>query len=238
MKEGEEGDSFYIIVSVNFLLQQKSSRKESTFFFLKKKGSVEVSTEQGGKLATLRQGDYAGEQALLQNTRRNANLIAIETTKCLVCSRHLFEKSLHGNPQIRFANRQAHRHAFLTPLKESTDSKDEDEKKTLTVEQMQWLLEQVANHALFSEYELALKREIISRFELKEYDKDQHCIRQGDIDYCFYVVESGHFDCLVDGVKVKEYTKGGTFGELALLKNQPRQASIVVCRWYLIIINK
>ncbi|ETO17344.1 cAMP-dependent protein kinase regulatory subunit (PKA regulatory subunit) [Reticulomyxa filosa] len=252
MKEGEEGDSFYIIVSVSENSSYIKKKKKKThiisaeqykiikgvnvflnpffffFFWKKKKGAVEVSTEQGGKLATLKQGDYAGEQALLQNTRRNANLIATELTKCLVCNRKLFEKTLHGNPQIRFANRQAHRNAFLTPLKESADSKEDDgDKKQLTPEQMQWLLDRVANHDLFNDYELLLKMQIIGCFELKEYKKDQYCIRQGDIDHCFYVVESGHFDCLVDGVKVTEYRRGGTFGELALLYSQPRQASIV-----------
>ncbi len=43
----------------------------------------------------------------------------------------------------------------------------------------------------------------------------------------FYVVESGEYDVLVDGVKVHHYSRGGSFGELALLHNAPRAASIV-----------
>merc|ERR1712228_1102468 len=35
------------------------------------------------------------------------------------------------------------------------------------------------------------------------------------------------YDVLVDGVKVHHYSRGGSFGELALLHNAPRAASIV-----------
>ena len=42
----------------------------------------------------------------------------------------------------------------------------------------------------------------------------------------FYVVESGEYNVLVDGVPVHKYKRGGTFGELALLHNAPRAASI------------
>ena len=75
MKEGAEGDSFLIIVD----------------------GHVEVSTEKGGKVATLEAGDYAGEQALLQNTRRNATLRATTTTICLICKQKLFKQALASN---------------------------------------------------------------------------------------------------------------------------------------------
>merc|ERR1712228_958785 len=63
MKEGEDGDSFYIVVE----------------------GKVNVITLKNGKpetVAQLEPGDYAGEQALLQNAKRNASLqAATETVK-------------------------------------------------------------------------------------------------------------------------------------------------------------
>ena len=60
-------------------------------------------------------------------------------------------------------------------------------------------------------------------------------IRQGDSDEKaneFYIIESGHYDIYVTddkkGVKLKvgQYKGSGSFGELALMYNQPRAATV------------
>ena len=51
-------------------------------------------------------------------------------------------------------------------------------------------------------------------------------ITQGDQGDYMYVVESGLLDVMVNGKKVFEYERGGSFGELALLYGAPRAASI------------
>ena len=50
------------------------------------------------------------------------------------------------------------------------------------------------------------------------------CIRRDTGDY-FYVVERGDFDIYVNGQKVVSFTRGNSFGELALLYNCPRAAT-------------
>jgi CRP-like cAMP-binding protein len=52
-------------------------------------------------------------------------------------------------------------------------------------------------------------------------------IRQGDKGDNFYTVQEGSFDILVEGTKVGISNSGGSFGELALLYNAPRAATIV-----------
>ena len=42
----------------------------------------------------------------------------------------------------------------------------------------------------------------------------------------FYVIESGTFTVIVDGKPVSQISEGNSFGELALLYNAPRQATI------------
>ena len=60
-------------------------------------------------------------------------------------------------------------------------------------------------------------------------------LHQGDDGDFFYVVEEGDYHALInvkggDMKKVFEYKGEGNFGELALLYNQPRAATIEVSR--------
>jgi hypothetical protein len=53
-------------------------------------------------------------------------------------------------------------------------------------------------------------------------------IRQGDLGDLFYCVETGTAEAFVEGVgKVMQYTAGGCFGELALIYNTARAASVI-----------
>ena len=51
-------------------------------------------------------------------------------------------------------------------------------------------------------------------------------IKQGDGGSMFYVLEDGSCDIYVNGTKVGAYEPGGTFGELALIYNAKRAATI------------
>jgi MFS family permease len=51
-------------------------------------------------------------------------------------------------------------------------------------------------------------------------------IRQGDVGDRFYVVDAGTFAILVDGRQIDETTEGGYFGEIALLHDVPRTATV------------
>ncbi len=51
-------------------------------------------------------------------------------------------------------------------------------------------------------------------------------IRQGDVGDRFYVVDAGTFAILVDGSQIDETTEGGYFGEIALLHDVPRTATV------------
>ncbi|XP_034447745.1 protein kinase, cAMP-dependent, regulatory, type II, alpha A [Hippoglossus hippoglossus] len=54
-----------------------------------------------------------------------------------------------------------------------------------------------------------------------------HVIDQGDDGDNFYVIERGVFDIVVSGNCVGQYNNKGSFGELALMYNTPRAATIV-----------
>uniref|UniRef100_A0A674PMW9 cAMP-dependent protein kinase type II regulatory subunit n=1 Tax=Takifugu rubripes TaxID=31033 RepID=A0A674PMW9_TAKRU len=55
----------------------------------------------------------------------------------------------------------------------------------------------------------------------------EHVIDQGDDGDNFYVIERGVFDIVVSGNCVGQYNNKGSFGELALMYNTPRAATII-----------
>ena len=71
---------------------------------------------------------------------------------------------------------------------------------------------------------------VIDAMEECKVQQDQQVIKEGDKGDLLYVVEEGKLDCfkLIEGEqkKIKEYEPGEAFGELALLYNAPRAATI------------
>uniref|UniRef100_A0A671YTE1 cAMP-dependent protein kinase type II-alpha regulatory subunit n=1 Tax=Sparus aurata TaxID=8175 RepID=A0A671YTE1_SPAAU len=62
-------------------------------------------------------------------------------------------------------------------------------------------------------------------FELR-VQPQEHVIDQGDDGDNFYVIERGVYDIVVKGTCVGQYNNKGSFGELALMYNTPRAATI------------
>jgi len=57
--------------------------------------------------------------------------------------------------------------------------------------------------------------------------EDKALINQGDAGDNFYVVDEGTFHIFVNGKKVLDVGPGGSFGELALMYNTPRAATVI-----------
>jgi MFS family permease len=51
-------------------------------------------------------------------------------------------------------------------------------------------------------------------------------IRQGDIGDRFYVVDAGEFEIVIDGERIRVQGEGEFFGEIALLQDMPRTATV------------
>ncbi|KAF2260044.1 camp-dependent protein kinase regulatory subunit [Lojkania enalia] len=107
-------------------------------------------------------------------------------------------------------------------------------------EQQSRLKAAVASNFLFTHLDDEQSAQVLGALQEKPIPtKDIKVIQQGDVGDYFYIVENGSFDIYVNksgklepgpeglGSKVGSVGPGGSFGELALMYNAPRAATVV-----------
>lgn len=101
-------------------------------------------------------------------------------------------------------------------------------------EQRLRIQENIGNNFLFRNLDEEQRNDIVNAMAEKCIKPGDVVIQQGAVGDFFYVVESGTLDVFVSkdggkslGDKVTDYTAGGSFGELALMYNAPRAATVV-----------
>jgi cAMP-dependent protein kinase regulator len=72
------------------------------------------------------------------------------------------------------------------------------------------------------------RSQIADALVTETFSMNEVVVKQDDPGNNFYIVESGTLYALKNDARVRDYKPGDYFGELALLKNQPRAASIIV----------
>jgi len=206
MKYGEEGTEFYIIVS----------------------GKCGILSDDGTQVATLANGDYVGEMALIEKAKRNATVECLEDVETLVASKDLFHSVLGQSSKIRFEKRTAKRMAVITVVKDFDDEKKKDCQPTEKSEQdIEWLMKSVSENILFQNLEDENKLEVIKTMFKETVKKGTVIIRQGDPKaQTFYVIESGSFSINIDEEDVHTFKPGMCLGELALIHDAPRSATV------------
>jgi CRP-like cAMP-binding protein len=65
-----------------------------------------------------------------------------------------------------------------------------------------------------------------SIMQKRAYSAGDAVFEEGDIGHEFYIIESGTVDVLKSGVKIGELGKNEVFGEMAIIDNQDRAATI------------
>jgi len=149
-------------------------------------------------LKTYKPGESFGELALLYNAPRAATIRAKTDCICWALDRECFNNI----------------------VKDAAIKKREKYENTL---------KKVEILKSIDPYELG---QICDALKSKNFKKGEYIIRQGDPGDVFYILDEGkaHAEKTFEDGKtanVKDYESGGFFGELALLKNEPRAASIV-----------
>lgn len=94
------------------------------------------------------------------------------------------------------------------------------------------IMEKIEKAFMFSGLEDSEKQIVVDAMEEKKCFKNEVVIKEGDDGDCLYVVASGTLACTkvfkgnTDSTFLKRYEAGEAFGELALLYNAPRAATI------------
>ncbi|RCH95831.1 hypothetical protein CU097_003631 [Rhizopus azygosporus] len=100
-----------------------------------------------------------------------------------------------------------------------------------TEAQMERIRNSVGNNFLFKNLDEEHHQDVVNAMMEMTVEEGKTIIEQGAVGDYFYIVDSGTFDCFItkDGKtdKVTSYETGGSFGELALMYNAPRAATIV-----------
>jgi cAMP-dependent protein kinase regulator len=85
----------------------------------------------------------------------------------------------------------------------------------------------ISNNFLFRNLDEEQYLDVVNAMVEKRVAQGTTVIQQGDVGDFFYVVEAGTLDCYIGETKVTNYEAGGSFGELALMYNAPRAATII-----------
>jgi len=226
MKQGENGDEFYVIRTGE--------------------ARVMVKDDQGNqkKVAMLKSGDYFGENALIRDEPRSATIVAETALTTFKITRARF-RELGLNEKLQFANRKA---VGAGAAKEQAGAKEPTPK---TKEDRQLIVkaleknENIQTMVTMDVNKFNLMCDACWKEDIKEKEE---VIVEGDLnaDY-FYIVAKGSFEILItteessdkDGPQSAEkalsrgeskivgtVSQGGSFGELALLYLVPRAATV------------
>ncbi len=150
-----------------------------------------------GQQIRLERGDYFGERALLHRAPRAATVVAIEPSRVLVLEQTAFDTLLAGDLEVR-----ARLEAALAYRQE------------------------VAEMALFRDLSPAELDVLLARLVPVEAAPNETVIRQGDSGERFYVVRFGAVEVERDGQPLARLGPGDAFGEIALLLDVPRTATV------------
>jgi putative peptide zinc metalloprotease protein len=171
-------------------------------FYIVRAGRLEVTARNGDaqpvRLQELRRGDYFGERALLRRQPRAATVRAITPSEVLRLSARDFNRLLHRS--VNFSGQSG---AELRRL---------------------GMLRQIP---LFEGFNSSLLQAISRRLAARQVQAGEAVFHQGDPGGEFCLIESGKVSVQIDGEERATLGTGEYFGEIALLTNSPRTATVI-----------
>ena len=186
IQQGSLGDSFFVICA----------------------GSVKVYRVDGDQrrdIATLSEGTFFGEMALLSGAARTASVeAASEDTQLLEISAPLLTELSLKYPTVSTALKKFCRQRLLTNVMSSS--------------------------ALFAPFSRTERRQLVERFRARDVNKGDVLIKEGQRSDGMYVVLSGEIEVRLGKQSVAALKEGDIFGEMSLLTKAPATATCAAAR--------
>ncbi|XP_034441989.1 protein kinase, cAMP-dependent, regulatory, type II, alpha, B isoform X1 [Hippoglossus hippoglossus] len=207
-----EGEQFSEVLDAMFEVLVKPQEhiidqgEDGDNFYVIEKGVYDIFVKKGG--GDLCVGKYDnkgsfGELALMYNTPRAATIVATQDGALWGLDRATFHRLIVKNN----AKKRRMYEAFIECV------------------------------PLLKSLELSERMKIVDVLGARAFKDEERVITQGDQAHCFFIVESGEVKIMIKSktqasqqdsaeVEVARCTRGQYFGELALVTNKPRAASV------------
>ncbi len=214
IRQGEEANGFYIVFRGDLVVTRRNKPTDSPV-----------------ELGRLSPGDFFGETGLLSNAPRGATVTVSQSgsAECFFLDRVNFLAMFSTDQlNIQFAKRQAvsAENTMNNATPRLMPKIPKDAVRTKNAGQYSLIMRAVQDNVLFMGLDAAHKDSIIKEMYRHSFKKGENAIVQGDLGDNLYVVEAGEFAVYVSGKRVATRGKGTLFGELALLYNSPRKATV------------
>jgi len=170
-------------------------------FYVVRTGAFEVirTDDQGSErsIRRLRRGRSFGEIALLEGAPRTATVRALEPSEVFAIDKGTFDRALAGRVEVAEEVR--------------TDLRSVIEIRSLPA---------------FSTLDEADAARLLRGAEYRSYSPGRRIVKQGDEGSSFFIVASGQVDVIEDRRMRGRLGPGSYFGEVALLGDVPRSATV------------
>jgi CRP-like cAMP-binding protein len=183
LKEGDPGRSFFVIVE----------------------GKVRIWKQlpDGAELqlATLEEGAFFGEMALLSGAPRTANVSAEDDTELLEVSDAVLRHLARSHPLVIKSLKNFYRQRLLNNV--------------------------MAISPLFKDFDPIERRQLVEKFKLRQVAPGEMLIKEGTQSDGLYVVLHGSVDVAAQQIDLAHLREGEIFGEMSLLTRQPATATVI-----------
>ncbi len=158
----------------------------------------------------LREGDFFGEYAFMSRVSHSDEAIAETDCSLLMIDRVMFDEWVEKYPGIRSTVEEFYRQGVLARV--------------------------LAITPVFEGVPPDARLALADHFQLRNFEKGETIVREGETGNTFYLIRSGSVDVSTssmgkdgDQVALGKMGEGDFFGEVALLTDKPRTATVVAC---------